>query len=50
MRYRNTRTQAVIETACVVSGDDWVVDKPATQPEPAEQPKRKTTDKKGGER
>lgn len=56
MRYRNTRTQAVIETACVVSGGDWVVDKPATQPEPAtqlepaEQPKRKTTDKKGGER
>ena len=44
MRYRNTKTQAVIETACVISGGDWVVDKPA------EQPKRKTTEKKGGEK
>lgn len=32
MRYKNVRTQAVIETACVIRGGDWVlVDKqPAT--------------------
>lgn len=24
MKYRNTKTQVVIETACTVSGGDWV--------------------------
>ena len=24
MKYLNTKTQAVIETACVISGGDWV--------------------------
>lgn len=39
MKYRNTKTQAVIETACVVRGGDWVV--------ADEQPKeKKTTQKK----
>lgn len=23
MRYRNIKTQAVIETACVIHGDNW---------------------------
>lgn len=56
MRYRNIKTQAVMETACVVSGGDWVVDEPAKQPEPviqsesAKQPKRKITEKKGVEK
>ena len=45
MRYRNTRTQAVIETACVVSGGDWVVEEKT-----AAQLKRKTAGKKGGEK
>lgn len=25
MRYKNTKTQAVIETACVIRGGDWVL-------------------------
>lgn len=48
MRYRNIKTQAVIETACAISGGDWVVDEPTVQSEPATQPKRKTIEKKGG--
>lgn len=24
MKYKNIKTQAVIETACVVSGENWV--------------------------
>ena len=24
MKYKNTKTQAVIETACVIRGGDWV--------------------------
>jgi hypothetical protein len=44
MRYRNIKTQAVIETACVISGGDWVVEDTKT----ATQPKRKEVEKKGG--
>ena len=45
MKYINTRTQAVIETACVIKGGNWVpADK---QPNNAEEPK--TTRKKRGE-
>ena len=44
MRYRNTKTQAVIETACVISGGDWVVEEEKT----ATQPKRKAAGKKDG--
>lgn len=32
MKYRNVKTQAVIETACEIHGDNWErVDKPATK-------------------
>lgn len=48
MKYMNTRTQAVIRTACVISGGDWVLVE--------EQPKKTTkktikseTKKKSGE-
>lgn len=47
MKYLNTETQAVIETACVLSGGDWV--------EVTEQPKRtkpktvKKQEKKSGD-
>lgn len=49
MKYRNTKTQAVIETACELRGGDWVKDD-------AEQPKaqsqsvaKKTKPKKSGD-
>lgn len=45
MRYRNIKIQAVMETACVISGGDWVVEDTKT----ATQPKRKAVEKKGGE-
>ena len=45
MKYRNIKTQAVIETACVISGGDWVVEEKT-----AVQPKRRTVEKKGGEK
>ena len=48
MKYRNTKTQAVIETACVVSGENWV----AVKEQPAKETKpnaKKTTRKKSGE-
>ncbi len=38
MKYLNTKTQAVIETACVVNGGDWV--------KVEEQPNTETTVKK----
>ncbi len=46
MKYINTKTRAVIETACVISGGNWV--------EVDEQPKttsdqKKNTRKKSGE-
>lgn len=46
MKYVNTKTQAVIETVCVIKGGNW---EPADkQPKDAETPK-KTTRKKSGE-
>nr|DAM80359.1 MAG TPA: hypothetical protein [Caudoviricetes sp.] len=45
MKYRNIKAQAVIETACVISGGDWVVEEKT-----AVQPKRRTAEKKGGEK
>lgn len=42
MKYLNTRTHAVIETACVCSGDDWV----ALKEEKKTQPKTKSAPKK----
>lgn len=49
MKYLNTKTQAVIETACVLSGGNWV--KVEEQPENAK-PKattKQTKRKKSGE-
>lgn len=43
MKYRNTKTQAVIETACVISGGDWV--QVGEQPKPAEPKPKKSTKK-----
>lgn len=45
MRYRNIKTQVVIETVCVISGGDWIAEEDRT----ASQPKRKTAGKKDGE-
>lgn len=46
MKYINTKTHAVVETACVIKGGNWV---PAdNQPKNAEKPV-KTTRKKRGE-
>lgn len=46
MEYINTKTQAVINTACVIKGGNW---EPAEkQPKNVETPK-KTTRKKSGE-
>lgn len=28
MRYRNTKTGAIIDSSCVISGGDWVEEKP----------------------
>ncbi len=45
MKYINTKTQAVIETACVIKGGNWVpADK---QPKDAEAPKKNTRKKSG---
>lgn len=45
MKYINTKTQAVIETACVIKGGNWVpADK---QPKEAEVPKKTTLKKRG---
>lgn len=45
MRYINTKTQAVIETACVIKGGNWVpADK---QPKDAETPVKATRKKRG---
>lgn len=43
LKFQNTKTQAVIETACAVGGGAWVQIK--DQPEDAE-PKAKKTSKK----
>lgn len=49
MKYINTKTQAVIETACVISGGNWkavVEEQPKTA---ADSTGRKKTTKKSGE-
>lgn len=48
MEYKNTKTQAVIRTACVISGGDWVL----VEEQPKETTKKtikKETKKKSGE-
>lgn len=48
MKYMNKKTRAVIETACVVSGGDWV--KVEEQPKSeAKTTVKKATRKKSGE-
>lgn len=48
MTYRNTKTQAVIETACVIKGGNWVpVDK--KQPKNTGSRAKKDAQKKSGE-
>ena len=47
MKYLNTKTQAVIETACEVKGGDWV--KVEEQPEKNPGTAVKKTRKKSGE-
>ena len=44
-KYINIKTQAVIETACVISGGDWVV----VTEQPKEKKATKKTTKKSGE-
>lgn len=41
MKYVNTKTQAVIVTACEISGGDWVPvkEKPAEKPAPKKKKK-----------
>lgn len=48
MKYRNTKTQAVIETACVISGGNWVEVKnqPANNTQSQAPAKDKPTTKK----
>ena len=48
MRYRNTRTQAVIETACELRGGDWVKEE-VNQPKSEPKATKKTKPKKSGE-
>lgn len=36
MRYKNTRTGAIIETASAISGGDWQEITPAVAPKPSE--------------
>ena len=43
MKYINTKTQAVLETACVISGGDWV--KVEEQPKTTEPKPKKNTKK-----
>lgn len=47
MKYINTKTQAVIDTACVVKGGSWVPED--NQPKKSEEPKKKSTRQKSGE-
>lgn len=49
MKYINTKTQAVIETACVIKGGDWVEVKAGQPTEETETTVKKSTRKKRGE-
>lgn len=49
MQYRNTKTQAVIETACEIRGGNWVKVETEQPKENAETTVKKTTRKKRGE-
>lgn len=49
MKYINKKTQAVIETACVLNGGDWVEVKDKQPKKDTEETAKKTTRKKSGE-
>lgn len=43
MKYRNTKTGAVIDSPCVISGGDWITDdpKPETKEPEKKEPRKK---------
>lgn len=41
MTYRNTKTGAVIDSPCTISGGDWVLDEPKKVPEKKVEPTKK---------
>lgn len=44
MRYKNTKTGAIIDSSCVISGGDWIKVEPVEAPRPEIEkpaPKRK---------
>lgn len=49
MKYQNTKTQAVFETACEVKGGDWVKVESEQPKEETKSPAKKTARKKSGE-
>ena len=49
MKYINTKTQAVIETACDIKGGDWVKEETNQPKEDTETTVKKATRKKRGE-
>ena len=49
MKYLNTKTQAVIETACVISGGDWVEVKEQPKTQKPKAATKQTTHKKSGD-
>lgn len=49
MKYLNTKTQAVIETACVVSGGNWVEVKEQPKNTKPKATTKQTTHEKSGD-
>lgn len=49
MKYRNNKTQAVIETACEIRGGDWVKVKEEQPKKSMETQAKKAARKKSGE-
>ena len=49
MKYLNTKTQAVIETACEINGGYWVKVETEQPKEEAKSPVKKAARKKSGE-
>ena len=49
MKYRNAKTQAVIETACEIKGGNWVKVEEKQPGKSMETQKKKTARKKSGE-
>lgn len=49
MKYRNTKTQAVVETACEIRGGYWVKVEENQPKADTKNPVKKTTRKKSGD-